>query len=118
MLAKLVIPISALITLNTPRWAANPALALLDASEHLVGVGHPYLVLFMQGATAVALLLAAAAFLFLAFRVSWAVQQIVGSFRARQKSEDRLVETVRDYVEFQRGTTEQLWSASAALSAC
>lgn len=79
---------------------------------------HPYLAIGLACLEALALAALAAAFLFLAWRISWGVQQFVMTCRQRQKTEARLVDMFRDYVEVQRATSEQFWSASAALSPC
>ena len=81
-------------------------------------VRHPYLATSLICLEVLALLMVAAGFLFLAWRISWGVQQLVNTCRQRQKTEARLVDMFRDYVEIQRGTSEQFWSASTALSPC
>ncbi len=79
---------------------------------------HPYLTRALVCLEVGALLTVSVGFLFLAWRISWGVQQFIATCRQRQKTEARLVEMFRDYVEVQRATSEQLWSASAALSPC
>jgi hypothetical protein len=68
--------------------------------------------------TLAALVMAAAALLVVAWRVSRGVEQLVGTCLERQKTEARLVEMLGDYAQVERSATDQLWSASTPLSAC
>src|SRR2546426_2101845 len=76
------------------------------------------LLAWIETLAALALVMAAAALLLVAWRVSRGVEQFVGTCLERQKTEARLVEMLGDYVEVERSATEPLWSASTPLSAC
>ena len=76
------------------------------------------LLALLETLAALALVMAAAALLLVAWRVSRGVEQFVGTCLERQKTEARLVEMLGDCAECQRSEVEQLWSASTPLSAC
>ena len=60
-------------------------------------------------------------FLFLVGRVSWAVREYVVTCRERQRAHRKLMEMLHRQVERLENEAlgvDQLWSASAALSAC
>ena len=60
-------------------------------------------------------------FLFLVGRVSWAVREYVLTCRERQRAHRKLMEMLHQQVERLENEAlgvDQLWSASAALSAC
>ena len=114
MLSSLVLPL-ALNRLVQGVILSGPGFGVVEANSL---VQHPYLAIGLVCLEVGALLMVAVGFLFLAWRISWGVQQFITTCRQRQKTEARLVEMFRDYVEVQRATNEQLWSASAALSPC
>ncbi|HUI42080.1 MAG TPA: hypothetical protein VL523_08935 [Terriglobia bacterium] len=68
--------------------------------------------------TVLAVVVMALGFLFLVGRLSWAAREFVQTCRERQRAHRKLVETLSDFVENQNLGVDQLWSASAALSAC
>lgn len=68
--------------------------------------------------TVLAVVVFAIGFLFLVGRLSWAAREFVLTCRERQRAHRKLVETLSDFVENQNLGVDQLWSASAALSAC
>ena len=76
------------------------------------------LLAWLETLAAVALVVAAAALLLVAWRVSRGVEQFVGTCLERQQTEARLVEMLGDYAEVQRSAAEPLWSASTPVSAC
>jgi hypothetical protein len=76
------------------------------------------LLAWLETLAALALVLAAAALLAAAWRVSRGVEQLVGTCLERQKTEARLVEMLGDYAQVERSATDQLWSASTPVSAC
>ena len=76
------------------------------------------LLALLETLAALALVVAAAALLLVAWRVSRGVEQFVGTCLERQKTEARLVEMLGDFAQAERSATDQLWSASTPLSAC
>ena len=76
------------------------------------------LLALLETLAALALVMAAAALLLVAWRVSRGVEQFVGTCLERQQTEARLVEMLGDYVEVERSAAEPLWSASTPVSAC
>ena len=76
------------------------------------------LLALLETLAALALVMAAAALLVVAWRVSRGVEQLVGTCLERQKTEARLVEMLGDYAQAERSATDQLWSASTPVSAC
>jgi len=76
------------------------------------------LLAWLETLAALALVMAAAALLVVAWRVSRAVEQLVGTCLERQKTEARLVEMLGAYAQVERSATDQLWSGSTPLSAC
>jgi len=68
-----------------------------------------------------AVVVVALGFLYLVGRLSWAAHEFVATCRERQRAHRKLVEVLQEqlqHVENQELGVEQLWSASAALSAC
>jgi hypothetical protein len=65
-----------------------------------------------------ALVVVAVGFLVLVSRLSWAAREFVVTCRERQRAHRRLVEMLQEHLESSDPGLEQLWSASAALSAC
>ena len=65
-----------------------------------------------------ALLVSALSFLFLVWRVCSGLQQCLLTCLQRARTEQGIAEMLREYLETQRLTNEQLWSASSALSPC
>jgi len=68
-----------------------------------------------------AVVVVALGFLFLVGRLSWAAHEFVATCRERQRAHRKLVEVLQEqlqHIENQELGVEQLWSASAALSAC
>jgi hypothetical protein len=65
-----------------------------------------------------ALVVVAVGFLVLVSRLSWAAREFVVTCRERQRAHRRLVEMLQEHLESSDPGMEQLWSASAALSAC
>jgi hypothetical protein len=60
-------------------------------------------------------------FLFLVGRLSWAAREYVLACRERQRAQRKLMEMLREQAERLENEAlgvDQLWSASAALSAC
>ena len=76
------------------------------------------LLALLETLAALALVMAAAALLLVAWRVSRGVEQFVGTCLERQKTEARLVEMLGAYAQVERSATDQLWSGSTPLSAC
>src|SRR5205823_6779985 len=76
------------------------------------------LLAWLETLAALALVMAAAALLAVAWRVSRGVEQLVGTCLERQQTEARLVEMLGDYAQVQRSAAEPLWSPSTPLSAC
>ena len=60
----------------------------------------------------------ASAFLVLVWRLCGMVQQFVAASLQRVRTEQRVFEMLGEYMERQRLTKDQLWSASCALSSC
>ena len=77
-----------------------------------------HLLAWLETLAALALVMAAAALLLVAWRVSRGVEQFVGTCLERQQTEARLVEMLGDYAQVQRSAAEPLWSASTPVSAC
>ncbi len=65
-----------------------------------------------------ALVVSSVAFLFLVRRLCWGIRQMVAASLQRERTQKKIVEVVREYIEAERLGAEQLWSASSALSPC
>ena len=89
--------------------AASPPLAM----SYWEGILTPVLVF--------AIVVITLGFLFLVGRLSWAAREYVLTCRERQRAHRKLVEMLHQQVERLENEAlgvDQLWSASAALSAC
>jgi hypothetical protein len=73
---------------------------------------------FLEAMAGLALLASASGFLFLVWRVSCGVQQLIASCTQREQTEQKIYEIFREYMDNQRLFNEQLWTASSALSPC
>ncbi len=73
---------------------------------------------FLEAMAGLALLASASGFLFLVWRVSWGVRQLIASCAQREQTEQRIYEIFREYMDNQRLFNEQVWTASSALSPC
>jgi len=73
---------------------------------------------FLEAMAGLALLASASGFLYLVWRVSWGVQQFIASCTQREKTEQKIYEIFREYMDNQRLFDEQVWTASSALSPC
>ncbi len=73
---------------------------------------------FLGTLAVLALMTTAIGFLLLVWRVCWAVQRFVATCLERVRMEEKIVDMFLDYIETQRLTNQQLWSASASLSSC
>ncbi|HEV2177368.1 MAG TPA: hypothetical protein VGW33_09225 [Terriglobia bacterium] len=82
------------------------------------GGGESPLATLVALAKVVAILAAAAGFLFLVARVSWAARQFVATCQERQQAQRKMVEMLREYLGQQPADLEQMWSASTAMAVC
>lgn len=73
---------------------------------------------FLDTIVVLAVLVDVVGFLFLVCCVCWGAQHFVRSCLQHQRTEQRLAEMLREYLELQRLSNEQLWLASSALSPC
>ena len=73
---------------------------------------------FLEAMEGVALLASASGFLFLVWRVWWGVRLFIACCTQRERTEQRIYEVFREYMDNQRLFNEQVWTASSALSPC
>ena len=73
---------------------------------------------FLEVMAGLALLASAGGFLFLVRHLCWAVQRVVDSCAARERTEQHIYEIFREYMDNERLFNQQIWSASSALSPC
>ena len=73
---------------------------------------------FLEAMAGVALLAGASGFLFLVWRVSWGLRLFIASCAQREQTERKIYEIFREYMDNQRLFSEQVWTASSALSPC
>jgi hypothetical protein len=73
---------------------------------------------FLEVMAGVALLSSASGFLFLVWRLSWGVRLLIASCAQRERTEQRIYEIFREYMDNQRMFNEQVWTAASALSPC
>jgi len=52
------------------------------------------------------------------WRVSWGVRLFIACCNQRERTEQRIYEVFREYMDNQRLFNEQVWTASSALSPC
>ena len=73
---------------------------------------------FLEVMAGLALLASASGFLYMVWRLSWGVQQFIALCTQREKTERKIYEIFREYMDNQRLFNEQVWTASSALSPC
>ncbi len=73
---------------------------------------------YLETIAVLALLVSVLSFLFLVWRLCRGLQQCLLTCLQRARTEQGIAEMLREYIETQRLTNEQLWSASLALSPC